>query len=59
MNKATLLPILLVLSACDKSMPFESAEVLAENPERLEELNQLCKDDWEKIGNAQCNAVSK
>ena len=57
------IPLLLVatllLTACEKPMPFESAETLAENPERLEELRLQCKDNWDKLGNAQCNAVTE
>ncbi|MGZ7460025.1 hypothetical protein ACXPVS_25745 [Pseudomonas sp. Ma2-10] len=47
----------LLLGACEKPMPFESAETLAENPERLEELRLQCRDNWDKLGNAQCNAM--
>ena len=57
MNRTPLLLLVLLLSACEKPMPFESAEALLANPERLKELQQECKYDWEKIGNAQCNAV--
>lgn len=39
-------------------MPFESAEALAENPKRLEELRLQCEADRAKLGEAQCNAVS-
>ncbi|MDP5708036.1 hypothetical protein P3816_30175 [Pseudomonas aeruginosa] len=39
-------------------MPFEPAEVLAENPERLEELRLQCRADRSKLGDAQCNAVT-
>ncbi len=36
MKKVSLLLAALLLSACEKPMPFESAETLAENPKRLE-----------------------
>ncbi|MEQ6328225.1 hypothetical protein VLF92_07825 [Pseudomonas chengduensis] len=39
-------------------MPFESAEALAENPERLKELLLQCRDNRAELGEAQCNAVS-
>lgn len=59
MKKMSLLLATLVLSACEKPMPFESAEVLAQKPERLEELQRQCRADWDKLGNAQCNAVAE
>ena len=59
MNKTPLLALTFMLTACEKPLPFESAEVLAENRERLEELNQLCKGDRDRVGNAQCNEVTK
>ncbi|MDT4859849.1 hypothetical protein FQZ97_943770 [compost metagenome] len=58
MKKMWLL-LTMVLSACEKPMPFESAEELAEKPERLKELQRQCRDDWDKLGNAQCNAVTE
>ncbi|WP_255838824.1 entry exclusion lipoprotein TrbK [Pseudomonas benzenivorans] len=53
MNKISLLLSALLLSACEKPMPFESAEFLAENPERLKELNLQCRADRSKLGDAQ------
>ena len=58
MRKISLLLTALLLSACEKPMPFESAETLAENPERLEELRLQCRAERAKLGEAQCNAVS-
>jgi hypothetical protein len=52
------MPVLLV-SACSKPVPFESAESLAANPERLRELRAQCKADHAKVGDAQCNAVAE
>ena len=57
MKKISLLLTAMLLSACEKPMPFESAEALAENPERLEELRLLCRADRAKLGEAPCNAV--
>ncbi|QSL92778.1 entry exclusion lipoprotein TrbK [Ectopseudomonas toyotomiensis] len=57
MKKISLLLAVPLLSACDKPMPFESAEALAENPERLEDLRLQCRADRAKLGEAQCNAV--
>ena len=58
MKKMSLLLAVLLLSACEKPMPFESAEALAENPERLKELRLQCRDNRAELGEVQCNAVS-
>jgi len=57
MKKMSLLLTAVLLSACEEPMPFESAEALAENPERLKELRLHCRDNRAKLGEAQCNAV--
>jgi hypothetical protein len=59
MKKISLLLTAVLLSACERPMPFESAEALLANPERLKELGRQCKEDWDKLGNAQCNAVTE
>jgi hypothetical protein len=44
-NKIPLLLVAtLLLTTCEKPMPFESAETLADNPEKLEELRLQCRD---------------
>ncbi|WP_228403702.1 MULTISPECIES: EexN family lipoprotein [Diaphorobacter] len=48
----------LLLTACGKSAPTESAEALAENPERLKELQAECRVDRARVGEAQCMAVA-
>ena len=48
----------LVLTACGKSAPIESAEALADNPERLKELQTRCHADRAQVGEAQCIAVA-
>ena len=48
----------LLLAACGKSAPIESAEALAENPERLKELQAECRVDRARVGEAQCMAVA-
>ncbi|MEQ6436367.1 EexN family lipoprotein [Comamonas sp. w2-DMI] len=48
----------LLLAACSKPVPIESAEVLAENPERLKELQAECRLDRARVGEAQCMAVA-
>ena len=58
MYRIPLLLVALLLTACEKPMPFESAEALAENPKRLEELRLQCRADRAQLGEAQCNAVT-
>lgn len=48
-----------LLAACSKPAPIESAESLVANPERLKELRAQCKADHAKVGNEQCNAVAE
>ena len=48
----------LVLTACGKSAPIESAEALDDNPERLKELQTRCHADRAQVGEAQCIAVA-
>ena len=52
------LTLVLALAACGKSAPMESAEALAENPERLKELQAECRVDRARVGEAQCVAVA-
>ena len=52
------LTLVLALAACGKSAPMESAEALAENPERLKELQAECRVDRARVGEAQCMAVA-
>ena len=48
-----------LVAACSKPAPIESAESLVANPERLKELRAQCKADHAKVGDAQCNAVAE
>jgi len=65
-----IIPLLLVamLVACgksepnetsSKSMPTETVEPLAANPERLKVLRQQCKTDRAKLGDELCNRVAE
>ncbi|WP_438307826.1 EexN family lipoprotein [Burkholderia pseudomallei] len=57
--KRILLLTALILAACGKSVPTETVESLAENPERLKELRQQCKTDRAKLGEEFCNRVAE
>lgn len=50
--------LVLALTACGKPAPIESAEALAENPERLKELQAECRADRARVGEVQCMAVA-
>ncbi len=49
----------IVLAACGQSVPTDTVESLAANPERLKELRAQCKADHAKLGDALCNAVAE
>lgn len=59
MRKLLIVVMAAVQAACGKPAPFESAESLAVNPERLKELRVKCKADRARTGDAQCNAVAE
>jgi len=59
MRKLLIVVMAAIQAACGKPAPFESAESLAANPERLKELRAKCKVDRARTGEAQCNAVSE
>lgn len=59
MNKAILLLLTAVLTACGQSKTTETVESLAANPERLKELRQQCKLDRAKLSDELCNLVAE
>lgn len=59
MKKTSLLLLALVLTACEKPEPINTVESLVVNPERLKEVERLCREDHAKMGDALCNAASQ
>jgi hypothetical protein len=59
MNKIMLLMFTVVLASCGKSVPTETVESLAANPERLKELRQQCQTDRARLGDELCNRVAE
>lgn len=59
MKKTSLLLLALVLTACEKPAPTDTIESLIANPERLKEVERLCRQDHAKMGDALCNAASE
>jgi hypothetical protein len=51
MKKIGALFVVLTLAACENSAPTDTADSLVANPERLSEVQRLCKEDPQKIGN--------
>lgn len=56
MNKWMLLVMLVAtaLAACSPAQPSETVDELAANPERIKEIQQLCKEDRAKVGDELC-----
>jgi hypothetical protein len=44
--------MVVLLAACQQPAPVDTVESLAANPERLKEVERLCKADHVKIGDA-------
>lgn len=59
MRKLLIVMMATVQAACGRPAPFETADSLAANPERLKELRAKCKEDRARTGEAQCNAVAE
>jgi hypothetical protein len=59
MKKIGLLLLALALTACEKPAPTDTVESLVANPERLKEVQRLCREDHAKMGDALCNAASE
>ena len=59
MKKTSLLLLALVLTACEKPAPTDTVESLAAHPERLKEVERLCREDHAKMGDTLCNAASE
>ncbi len=58
MRKIGIVLFALTLTACGKSTPTDTVHSLVANPERLKEVQRLCKEDPAKMGEA-CNAASE
>jgi hypothetical protein len=58
MHKIGILVLGLTLTACGKFAPPDTAQSLVANPDRLKEVQRLCKEDPRKMGEA-CNAASE
>ncbi|WP_420819341.1 EexN family lipoprotein [Paraburkholderia flava] len=52
-----LLALVLVLSACSKSVPTDTVEWLVAHPDALREVEQQCTNSDAKIPATECNAA--
>ena len=59
MKKTALLLLALALTACERIAPTDTVESLAAHPERLKEVERLCREDHAKMGDAICNTASE
>jgi hypothetical protein len=58
MKQIGIVILVLTLTACGKPPPTDTVESLAANPERIKEVQRLCREDPAKMGDA-CNAASE
>jgi uncharacterized lipoprotein YmbA len=54
MNKAMLLIAVAVLVACGQSEPTDTLDSLVANPERIKEIQRLCKEERAKVSDEIC-----
>lgn len=54
MNRMTLLMVAITLTACGPSQPSETVDFLVAHPDRIKEIQRLCKEDRAKVGDELC-----
>lgn len=59
MNKLMLLMLATALPACSPSQPTETVDYLVAHPERLKEVQRLCKEDRAKAGEELCRRAAE
>ncbi len=59
MNKLMLLMLAAALAACSPSQPSETVDYLVAHPERLKEVQRLCKEDRPKAGEELCRRAAE
>ena len=53
MNKVLLIMVI-TLTACGQSRPSETVDFLVAHPDRIKEIQRLCKEDRAKVGEELC-----
>lgn len=56
---ATVLMMAVVSAGCSPSPPSETVDYLVAHPERLKEVQRLCKDDRAKAGEELCRRAAE
>jgi len=59
MNKLMPLMLAATLTACGPSQPSETVDFLVAHPERIKEIQRLCKDDRAKVGEELCRRAAE
>lgn len=59
MNKVMLLMLAAALTACSPSQPPETVDFLVAHPDRLKEVQRLCKEDRAKVGEELCRRAAE
>jgi hypothetical protein len=59
MKRVGALFVVFTLSACENSAPTDTVDSLVANPERLSEVQRLCKEEPGKVSDAECAAASE
>ncbi|MCD9026630.1 EexN family lipoprotein [Luteimonas sp. BDR2-5] len=49
----------LILVGCQPAPPADTVESLVADPERLQEVQRQCRQDYAKAGEVLCNAASE
>ncbi len=58
MDKTMLLMLAAILTACSPSQPSETVAYLAAHPDRLKEVQRLCKEDRAKVDEELCRRAA-
>lgn len=59
MNKILLLLVAMILAACGRSEPVDTAQSLMSNPSHLRDVEQLCANNDAKVSASVCRAASE
>ena len=59
MNKVMLLMLVAALTACGPPQPSDTVDALAANPERIKEIQRLCKEDRAKVDDELCRRAAE
>ncbi len=59
MNKIVMSLIAVLLTACGPAKPTETVDELVANPERLREIQRLCREDRSKVSDEICQRAAQ